>query len=101
MRRFSRSDVAKAAVLGLGLAAVLGTALPARADDDDRWEHHHRHHERHYGPYVYYGYGPGYYVAPPPVVYAPPPPVVYAPPPVAYAPAPFAGLNIVVPIKLH
>jgi hypothetical protein len=80
-----------AAVVGFGVAAIVGTATPAAAHDD--W--HHRG-GWHHGPRsgIYFGFGaPLFYPPPPPMVvyrYAPPPPVVYVTPPpqVVYASPP-------------
>lgn len=63
-----------------GLAALLGTASPARADWDDHWRWHRPWYPayRYAPPPVYYA---PRYVAPP-VLYVAPPVVVYVPPPV-------------------
>ena len=92
-------------ILALVLAGVVvGAALPARADDRDRYDRGDRgdrerfdrerfdrdrdarewraHHRR-------------------PVYHAPPPAYVYAPPPVVYAPPPPAGINLVFPLNIR
>ena len=93
-------------VLALVMAgAVAGTvALPARADDHDRYDHdrydrdrydrERYERERHAREEWREHHRRPIYVAPPPVVYAPPP-VVYAPPP------PPVGINLIFPFTIR
>ena len=93
-------------ILALVMAgAVAGTlALPARADDHDRYDHdgydrdryeHERfERERHAREEWREHHRRPVYVAPPAYVYAPPP-VVYAPPP------PPAGINLFFPLNIR
>ena len=83
-------------LLALGLAAIIGLAMPAPASADPPRHRGHGHHDRSWhardyhgprwnGPYRYYHPRPVYYT------YAPPPVVVYRPPP------PPAGISFVFP----
>jgi hypothetical protein len=72
----------------LGAMALLGSTLPAFADD---WREHREHEWREHEWREHHEYRPGYYA--PPVVVAPPAygyyaPPVYAPPGVSF------GINI-------
>jgi hypothetical protein len=68
-----------AIVVALGLAATIGAATAARAEEV--W----RSYEWHNGRQVLVE---RHYPTPPPVVYEAPPAVVYDPPPVTYVPPP-------------
>jgi hypothetical protein len=67
-------------VLTVALTALIGglSAVPARADNDDRdrgrYEHQERARDRHHERRAYDQAPPPYVYAPPPVYYAPPPP---------------------------
>jgi hypothetical protein len=74
-----RSIVGKI-MLGLALAAMIGSinVAPAIAKDHDNGRYEHRgrgyDHNRYYRPYGYYGHQERVYYPPPRVIYAPPPP---------------------------
>jgi hypothetical protein len=80
------------------IAAVMGTTMAARADDD---EHEWKHKRRYYAPYYVVERPVPYYVPPPLVVYSPPPMVVYPAAPLPYVPygPPAASLNINIPLR--
>jgi hypothetical protein len=88
-------------ILALLMAGtVAGTlAVPARADDHDRYDHDRYDHdryerERHAREEWRLHHRRPVHVVPPPVVYAPPP-VVYAPPP------PPMGINLIFPLTIR
>lgn len=72
------------------VAAVIGAAATAYADEDWRGGDHDWHDQDHHDwrAQYYYYYQPGYYA------YPPPPPVVYAPPAPVYAPPVAPSLNL-------
>ncbi len=81
-------------VATIGLLAVAGAIVPAKADDDWRWHRGREHGWREHRDWDrgYYG---GYYA--PPVVVAPAPYGYYAPPPVynyGYSPGVTFGFTV-------
>lgn len=99
----TKRKIATAAAALLAGVFLLGTAAPARADDDDhghrRWREHEWREHHEWRPY-YYGQ-PSVVVAPPPAVYAPPAVVYAPPPPVVYAPPPAPSVNFVFPLRFN
>jgi hypothetical protein len=86
-RKWSFRSIAGKVMLGLVLAAMIGSigVAPALGKDNHkrmgkhdkgRYEHRGRgyEHRRDYRPYGHYGHRERVYYPPPPVVYAPPPP---------------------------
>jgi hypothetical protein len=83
-------------ILAVVLAGVFaGAALPARADDRDRYDRggHDRDRDRDAREWRAHHRRPVYH--------APPPAYVYAPPPVVYAPPPSAGINLIFPLHIR